>query len=67
MIPTFLSAASNIDTIKSALTGAFSASEVATVIAGVIGAGSGLVVLWFGARKLSRGIMGAFKSGKLKF
>lgn len=52
--------------VLSALTGQISVTTVVGVIASVIGAGIGLVFMWWGVRKLVRTLMGAFKSGKLK-
>lgn len=52
--------------VLSALTGQVSVTTVVGVIASVIGAGIGLVFMWWGVRKLVRTLMGAFKSGKLK-
>lgn len=52
--------------VLSALTGQISVTTVVGVIASVIGAGIGLVFMWWGVRKLVRTLMSAFKSGKLK-
>ncbi len=53
--------------VTDALTGAFSVSEIASVIGVVLAAGVGFVIFWWGARKLVRGVISAFKSGKLRF
>lgn len=52
--------------VLSAMTSQISPATVIAVIAGTIGAGIGLVFMWWGVRKLVKLIMGAFKSGKLK-
>lgn len=52
--------------VLDALTAQISVSSVVGVIAAVIGAGIGLVFMWWGVRKLIRAIMSAFKSGKLR-
>ncbi len=53
--------------IKSALTSKFTVAEVSSLIASVVGATVGFAVLWWGARKLVRSIVSAFKTGKIKF
>lgn len=50
-----------------AMTGQISVSTVVGVLASVVGGAIGLVFMWWGVRKMSRVLMGAFKSGKLKF
>lgn len=52
--------------VLSAMTSQISPTTVIAVIAGTIGAGIGLVFMWWGVRKLVKLIMGAFRSGKLK-
>ena len=52
--------------VLSAMTSQISPTTVIAVIAGTIGAGIGLVFMWWGVRKLVKFIMGAFRSGKLK-
>lgn len=52
--------------VLSALTEQISVATVVGVIASVIGAGIGLVFMWWGVRKLVRTLMSAFKSGKLR-
>lgn len=53
--------------VISAMTGQISVSSVVGVLAAVVGAGIGLVFMWWGVRKASRSLMAAFRSGKLKF
>lgn len=53
--------------VLDALTAQISVSSIVGVIAATITAGIGLVFMWWGVRKLVRAVMGAFKSGKLKF
>lgn len=57
----------DFSSITTAVTGKLTVSEVTALIASIIGAGIGFVILWWGARKLTRAIVGAFKSGKIKF
>lgn len=52
--------------VLTALTGQISVTTVVGVIASVVGAGIGLVFMWWGVRKLVRSLMAAFRSGKLK-
>ncbi len=47
------------------LTGQFSVSTAMGVVGAVVGAGIGLVFAWWGVRKVTRGVMSAFKKGKL--
>lgn len=51
--------------VLDALTGQISVTTVMGVVAGVVTAGIGLVFAWWGVRKVTRGIMAAFKNGKL--
>ena len=53
--------------LLSALTSQISVSTVVAVLASVVGAAIGLVFMWWGVRKLSRTLMAAFRSGKLRF
>lgn len=53
--------------VITAMTGQLSVSTVVGVLATVVGAGIGLVFMWWGVRKASRSLMAAFRSGKLKF
>lgn len=53
--------------VLSAMTGQISVSTVVGVLASVVGAGIGLVFMWWGVRKLARTLMAAFRSGKLRF
>lgn len=70
--PIFLSGSSSVVTasdwssVLSAMTDQISVGTVVGVIAAAIGAGIGLVFMWWGVRKLVRVLMSAFKSGKLK-
>ncbi len=58
-------AAIDLDPVKTAILGSVSTSQIVTVIAAVIAGGMSFVLLWWGARKLFRAIMSAFKKGKL--
>ena len=51
--------------IISAMTGQISVSTVVGVIATAIGAGIGLVFMWWGGRKAVRTLMSAFRKGKV--
>ena len=51
--------------VISSMTNQISVSTVVGVIAVVVGAGIGLVFMWWGVRKLIRVIMGAFRKGRL--
>lgn len=53
--------------VISAMTNQISVSTVVGVIAVVVGAGIGLVFMWWGVRKASKSLMAAFRSGKLRF
>ena len=47
------------------MTGQISVSTVVAVIASAIGAGIGLVFMWWGGRKAVRTLMSAFRKGKV--
>lgn len=51
--------------IIEAMTGQISVSTVVGVIATAIGAGIGLVFMWWGGRKAVRTLMSAFRKGKV--
>ena len=53
--------------VLDALTAQISVSTVVGVLASVVAAGIGLVFMWWGVRKLTRSLMAAFRSGKLRF
>lgn len=53
--------------VLSAMTSQISVTTVVGVLASVVGAGIGLVFMWWGVRKLARTLMAAFRSGKLRF
>lgn len=59
--------ASDWASVLTAMTGQISVSTVVGVLASVVGAGIGLVFMWWGVRKLARSLMAAFRSGKLRF
>lgn len=51
--------------VLQAITSQISVTTIVGVLASVIGAGIGLVFMWWGVRKLIRVIMAAFKKGRL--
>lgn len=51
--------------IITAITGQISVSTVVAVIASAIGAGIGLVFMWWGGRKAVSTLMAAFRKGKV--
>ena len=55
-----------VNEVLSTMTAELSASTIVSYLVIGIGASLGLVLLWFGIRKLVRMIMAAFKSGKFK-
>lgn len=55
----------DIASVLTALQAQISVASVVEIIAYVIGAGIGLVFMWWAARKLIRTFMGAFRSGRL--
>lgn len=65
--PTTPAAVSSTDiaSVLTALQKQISVASVVEIIAYVIGAGIGLVFMWWAARKLIRTFMGAFRSGRL--
>jgi hypothetical protein len=69
MFYSLLTTASNADfsAITDALKTSFSVGQVGAVIGIVIASTSGIVVMWWGARKLTNSIYKAFKDGKIKF
>lgn len=55
-----------VETVLSTMTGSLTASTIVSYLVIGISASLGLVLLWFGIRKLVRMIMAAFKSGKFR-
>lgn len=55
----------DIASVLTALQKQISVSSVVEIVAYVIGAGIGLVFMWWAARKLIKTFMGAFRSGRL--
>lgn len=62
--PTAVSS-TDIASVLTALQNQISVASVVEIIAYVIGAGIGLVFMWWAARKLIKTFMGAFRSGRL--
>lgn len=56
----------DISALVTALSSAVTASDVVTLMATIITAGFGFVLVWFGARKLVRAFSAALKSGRLR-
>ena len=52
--------------IVTALTNQISGSTVVAVLASAVGAGVGLVFMWWGVRKAISVLMAAFRRGRLK-
>jgi hypothetical protein len=57
----------DLSPITSALTSQLSVAQVSIIIAAILSACLGLVILWFGARKLVNSIISAFESGRIHF
>ena len=55
-----------VESVLSSMTAELSASTIVSYLVIGISASLGLVLLWFGIRKLVRMIMAAFKSGKFR-
>lgn len=56
----------NVTPLVTALTTSVTPADVVTLLAVVIGAGMGFVLVWFGSRKVTSGFMGALKKGRLR-
>ena len=56
----------DVSALTTALSTSVTSGDIVTLIATVVGAGMGLVLVWFGSRKLLSGFMGALKKGKLR-
>ena len=53
--------------LLSAMTSQISVTTIVGVLTSVVGSAIGMVFMWWGVRKLSKVLMNAFRSGKLKF
>lgn len=62
----FASTTTDFSPITDAISQKLTVAEVSGIIASVIGAGIGFVLLWWGARKLIRSLITAFQNGKIK-
>lgn len=58
-------AVSAVQTVFSNVTGTINISNVVSILGIVVGACVGLVLMWFGIRKVIKIIMGAFRKGKI--
>lgn len=58
-------AVSAIQTVFTNVTGTINISNVVAILGIVVGACVGLVLMWFGIRKVIKIIMGAFRKGKI--
>jgi hypothetical protein len=57
----------NLTEISTAVTNQLSVEQIVSIIAAVIAGSMAFVVLWFGARKLTKALVHAFKTGKIHF
>lgn len=57
--------AADWSSVITAMTGQISVSTVVAVLATLVGAGIGLVFMWWGVRKAKNSLMSAFKKGKM--
>ena len=53
--------------ITSALAESVNIAVVGQIVGAVLAASVGIAVFWFGGRKIIGAVMGAFKSGKIRF
>lgn len=58
-------AVSAVQSVFNDVTGTINIGNVVSILAIVVGACVGLVLMWFGIRKVIRIIMGAFRKGKI--
>lgn len=57
--------ASDWASIITAITGQISVSTVVSAVATMVGAGIGLVFMWWGVRKAARTLLAAFRKGRV--
>lgn len=58
-------AVSAVQSVFNDVTGTINISSVVSILGIVVGACVGLVLMWFGIRKVIKIIMGAFRNGKI--
>ena len=58
-------AVSAVQSVFTNVTGTINISNIVSILAIVVGACVGLVLMWFGIRKVIKIIMGAFRKGKI--
>lgn len=58
-------AISAVQTVFTDVTGTINIGNIVSILAIVVGACVGLVLMWFGIRKVIKIIMGAFRKGKI--
>lgn len=51
--------------VVTAITGLITNANIITILAGAAGVAIGFVFMWWGVRKVSKIIMGAFRKGRL--
>lgn len=57
--------AADWSSIITAITGQISVSTVVAAVATMVGAGIGLVFMWWGVRKAARTLLAAFRKGRV--
>lgn len=57
----------DFSSLVSSLQSSCSSTEILTLVGTIVGASAGLMLAWFGARKISKAVITAFKGGKIKF
>lgn len=67
MLAQSVPASIDLSAVTTALTSSVGAGQITSLIAAVLGASIGLVLIWWGSRKLFNAVMTAFKTGKIKF
>lgn len=63
--PTTVVTSADWASIITAITGQISVSTVVSAVATMVGAGIGLVFMWWGVRKAARTLLAAFRKGRV--
>lgn len=56
----------DFSSLTTALQSAMSTGEILSLVGTVVGASVGFVLAWFGARKIVKSVVSAFKGGKIR-
>lgn len=64
---TVVKAGMDFTSLVTALQGSMSTDTILSLVGTIVGASVGFVLAWFGARKIAKSVISAFKGGRIRF